>query len=62
MALPVMLPTLIGYYLPIYWVNKRKAERQEQISRGFPDSLDMLLICAEAGQSLDQAIAASARN
>ncbi|WP_209426476.1 type II secretion system F family protein [Pararhodobacter sp. SW119] len=57
MALPVMLPTLIGYYLPIYWVNKRKAERQEQISRGFPDSLDMLLICAEAGQSLDQAIA-----
>lgn len=57
MALPVLLPTLIGYYLPIYWVNKRKAERQEQISRGFPDALDMLLICAEAGQSLDQAIA-----
>lgn len=55
--LPVMLPTLIGYYLPIYWVNKRKAERQEQIARGFPDALDMLLICAEAGQSLDQAIA-----
>jgi tight adherence protein C len=57
LALPVMLPTLVGYYIPIYWVNKRKAERQEQISRGFPDALDMLLICAEAGQSLDQAIA-----
>ena len=57
LALPVMLPTFIGYYIPIYWVNKRKAERQEQISRGFPDALDMLLICAEAGQSLDQAIA-----
>ncbi len=57
LLLPVMAPTLIGYYIPIYWVNKRKAERQEQISRGFPDALDMLLICAEAGQSLDQAIA-----
>jgi tight adherence protein C len=57
LVLPVMAPTLIGYYIPIYWVNKRKAERQEQISRGFPDALDMLLICAEAGQSLDQAIA-----
>jgi len=57
LVVPVMLPTLVGYYLPIYWVGKRKAERQDQISRGFPDALDMLLICAEAGQSLDQAIA-----
>jgi tight adherence protein C len=57
LALPVMVPTMVGYYIPIYWVNKRKAERQEQISRGFPDALDMLLICAEAGQSLDQALA-----
>ena len=61
MALPVMVPTLVGYYIPIYWINKRKAERQEQISRGFPDALDMLLICAEAGQSLDQAIARVAK-
>lgn len=56
MALPVMLPTLIGYYIPVYWVNKRRAERQDQIARGFPDALDMLLICTEAGQSMDQAI------
>jgi len=56
LALPVLLPTLIGYYLPIYWVSKRRAERQEQITRGFPDALDMLLICTEAGQSLDQSV------
>lgn len=61
LALPVLLPTLIGYYLPIYWVNKRRAERQEQIARGFPDALDMLLICTEAGQSLDQSINRIAR-
>lgn len=57
MVLPIMLPTMIGYYIPVYWVNKRRAERQDQITRGFPDALDMLLICTEAGQSMDQAIA-----
>ncbi|MCC5971575.1 MAG: type II secretion system F family protein [Pararhodobacter sp.] len=56
LALPVLMPTLIGYYLPIYWVNKRRQERQEQIASGFPDALDMLLICTGAGQSLDQSI------
>ena len=60
-ALPVLLPTLIAYYIPIYWVNKRRAERQDQIASGFPDALDLLLICAEAGQSLDQSIVRVAR-
>lgn len=58
---PILVPTLLGYYAPIYWVNKRRAERQEQIMRGFPDALDMLLVCTEAGQSMDQAIARVAR-
>ena len=60
-AIPVLVPTLLGYYLPIYWVGKRRAERQQQIARGFPDALDLLLICSEAGQSMDQSIARVAR-
>ncbi|MBN8294412.1 type II secretion system F family protein [Rhodobacter sp. NTK016B] len=60
-ALPVLVPTLLGYYFPIYWVNKRHAERQDQIQSGFPDALDMLLICTEAGQSMDQSIARVAK-
>jgi tight adherence protein C len=60
-ALPILLPTLLGYYLPIYWVGKRRAERQDQIASGFPDALDLLLICTEAGQSMDQAIGRVAR-
>jgi tight adherence protein C len=42
--------------LPRYWVTKRQQTRQEEITNGFPDSLDMMLVCVEAGQSLDQAI------
>ncbi|MDX2483402.1 MAG: type II secretion system F family protein [Pseudodonghicola sp.] len=52
----VIGPGGVGYLLPKYWVTRRVAERKEQISCGFPDALDMLLVCVEAGQSLDQSI------
>ena len=51
-----LLPGLIGYYLPKWWVGKRQGERQLEMVNGFPDSLDMMLVCVEAGQSLDQSI------
>lgn len=49
-------PAVAGYMAPKYWVTKRQAKRQEEITNGFPDSLDMLLVCVEAGQSFDQSI------
>jgi tight adherence protein C len=51
-----LLPCAIGYYLPIYWVNRRLQQRQTEIVAGFPDALDLMLVCVEAGQSLDQSI------
>ncbi|SLN50733.1 type II secretion system F family protein [Roseisalinus antarcticus] len=54
--LSIILPGAAGYMLPKYWVNKRQQERTKEIENGFPDSLDMMLVCVEAGQSLDQAI------
>ncbi|SLN49698.1 type II secretion system F family protein [Pseudooctadecabacter jejudonensis] len=55
-VMSILGPGLAGYYLPRYWVNKRLGERQEEMINGFPDSLDMMLVCVEAGQSLDQSI------
>ncbi|MBV1864342.1 MAG: type II secretion system F family protein [Rhodobacteraceae bacterium] len=49
-------PGLAGYYGPSYWVDKRREKRQGEILDGFPDALDLMLVCIEAGQSLDQAI------
>lgn len=49
-------PGVAGYFLPKYWVNKRAEERKQKITEGFPDALDMMLVCVEAGQSLDQSI------
>ncbi|WP_298562781.1 type II secretion system F family protein [uncultured Aliiroseovarius sp.] len=52
----ILLPGVCGYMLPKYWVTRRVEERKEEIINGFPDALDMMLVCVEAGQSLDQAI------
>jgi len=52
----ILGPGVVGYMLPKYWVTKRQQTRQEEIINGFPDSLDMMLVCVEAGQSLDQSI------
>ena len=54
-------PGAIGYYMPKYWITRRIAQRKDEITRGFPDALDMMLVCVEAGQSLDQCIVRVAR-
>ncbi len=56
MLLYALLPCAIGYFLPRYWVDKRVQKRQEEIIQGFPDALDLMLVCVEAGQSLDQSL------
>ncbi|MCB2125600.1 MAG: type II secretion system F family protein [Rhodobacteraceae bacterium] len=56
LILAVVMPGAIGYYLPKYWIERRIQTRQGEIQNGFPDALDMLLVCVEAGQSLDQGI------
>ncbi len=61
LLMSTLLPGMVGYYFPIYWVKKRAGERQKQMIEGFPDALDMMLVCVEAGQSLDQSIIRVAR-
>ena len=60
-AMSTLLPAAAGYYLPTYWVQRRLQTRQQLITEGFPDALDMMLVCVEAGQSLDQSISRVAR-
>ncbi|MDJ0821323.1 MAG: type II secretion system F family protein [Paracoccaceae bacterium] len=57
----ILGPGAVGYMAPKYWVNKRVEKRKEEIQSGFPDALDMMLVCVEAGQSMDQAIVRVAR-
>jgi tight adherence protein C len=45
----------VGFLAPDFWLGNRIKKRQGRISRGLPDVLDLLVICIEAGLSLDQA-------
>jgi tight adherence protein C len=46
----------IGYFAPDFFVKERRKARLQRIERGLPDGLDLLVICAEAGLSLDSAL------
>ena len=45
-----------GYLLPGYALNWIAAARKQKVVEGFPDALDMLLVCVEAGLSLEGAV------
>jgi len=52
----LLISFAIGFILPSFILDKKIANRQKNIQRAFPDALDMLVICSEAGLSLDAAI------
>lgn len=52
----VVLAAAIGYYLPNMYLSLVISRRQREIFENFPDALDLLTICIEAGLALDQAI------
>jgi tight adherence protein C len=45
----------IGYYIPNVVVKNATQKRQETITLSFPDALDLMIICVEAGLSLEAA-------
>lgn len=49
-------PGAVGYLLPDYWLTYCIKKRQAALSRGLPDALDFMVVCLEAGLSLDQAV------
>ena len=47
---------LAGLYLPNLIVSAKADRRQEAITNGFPDCLDLMLVCVEAGLGLEAAM------
>ena len=52
----LVLSALLGYYLPDIVAYKQKKDRQLLFTEGFPDAMDMLVVCVEAGLGIDAAI------
>ena len=46
-----------GFYAPQFWLRLATDRRKVRLVDGFPDALDLMVVCVEAGLGLDQAIA-----
>lgn len=51
-----ILFAVLGFMLPMIIVNRRIEARERECSNGFPDMMDLLVACVEAGMSLDAAV------
>ena len=51
-----LLAAAAGFYLPTLWIRWKAKKRTEQVRNGFPDLLDLLVVCMGAGQALDAAL------
>lgn len=46
----------IGYSLPVFWLRVIANSRKKELNRTFPDAMDLLMVCVEAGMGIDSAI------
>lgn len=47
---------IIGYFLPVLRLKVRAHYRRKELDRTFPDAIDLLMVCVEAGMGIDSAI------
>ena len=53
---PAIVAGGVGYLLPDLGPDARDTAHQKAIQNGLPDAIDLIVVCVEAGSSLDQAI------
>lgn len=51
----LVIAALLGLYLPALFVRAKADRRQQELTNGFPDALDLMLVCVEAGLGLEAA-------
>jgi tight adherence protein C len=56
MFIVVVAGAFVGLILPSGFLMRAAGRRQQKIRRALPDALDLLVICVEAGMSLDAAL------
>jgi len=48
---------VIGFFVPGFVLDYKIAQRKKRVQNGLPDALDLIIVCVEAGASLDAGIA-----
>lgn len=60
-AMAMMGALILGYKVPDLYVQNLRSKRTDAIRKGLPDALDLLVICAEAGLTVDAAFSRVAK-
>jgi tight adherence protein C len=47
---------IAGYLAPSLWLDRRIAAKRQEYRSGFPDFMDLLVVCADAGLALEGAL------
>jgi tight adherence protein C len=53
----IIISATMGLYLPSLFLRAKADRRQQELINGFPDALDLMLVCVEAGLGLEAAFA-----
>jgi tight adherence protein C len=56
MVMVMLGAAIVGFIIPVYLLARAVRVRQDKIRKSLPDTLDLLVVCVEAGISLDAAI------
>jgi tight adherence protein C len=57
LAVAVALGAGLGFYLPVLWLKQKVDKRRNEIQKGLPDAMDLLVIAVDAGLGFDAALA-----
>ena len=54
--LTVMVAGVIGYIGPSFYIDRRISKNKDEHRSGFPDFLDLMVVCADSGLSMESAL------
>lgn len=54
--LALSLGGLVGYLLPLFWLKLKTKSNQVALTNGLADALDLMVVCVEAGLTVDSAM------
>jgi tight adherence protein C len=52
----VIFGAALGYFAPSLWLGQQARKRLMEYRNGFPDFMDLMIVCADAGMSLEAAV------
>jgi len=57
LAISAAVGAVLGYYAPVAWLQQKVDARRNDIQKGLPDAMDLLVIAVDAGLGFDAALA-----